>query len=103
MKHSVSHDLGQQRAKQAAEAAMRAYTTKFAKFHPQTRWVTDSRADITFNVKGMNLSGSLEVHEKTIDLDLEVPFLLRPFKSQAISVIEGEIREWIDKARAGQL
>lgn len=103
MKHSVSHDLGQQRAKLAAEAAIAAYSQKFAKYHPQTRWITDSRADISFNVKGMSLSGALEVHEKSIDLDLEVPFLLRPFKSQAISVIESEIREWIDKARAGTL
>jgi Putative polyhydroxyalkanoic acid system protein (PHA_gran_rgn) len=103
MKHSVSHDLGQQRAKQAAEAAIAAYGQKFAKYRPQTQWVSDSRANIAFNVKGMSLSGSLEVHEKTIDLDLEVPFLLRPFKNQAISVIEGEIRHWIDKARAGQI
>ncbi len=103
MKHSVSHDLGQQRAKLAAEAAIAAYSQKFAKYHPQTRWVTDARADISFHVKGMSLSGSIEVLEKSIDLDLEVPFLLRPFKNQAISVIEGEIREWIDKARDGKL
>jgi len=28
---------------------------------------------------------------------------LRPFKNQALGVIEGEIREWIDKARAGKI
>lgn len=103
MKHSVSHDLGQQRAKQAAQAAIAAYEHKFAKYHPQTRWVTDSRAEISFSVKGMHLSGSIEVLERSIDLDMDVPFLLRPFKNQAIGVIEGEIREWIDKARAGQI
>jgi len=103
MKHSVSHDLGQERAKQAAEAAIKSYGQKFAKYNPQTRWVTPNRADIAFTVKGISLSGSLEVQEKTIDLDMDVPFLLRPFKNQALGVIEGEIREWIDKARAGQL
>ena len=103
MKHSVSHDLGQQRAKQAAQAAIAAYEQKFAKFHPQTRWVSDSRADISFSVKGISLKGSLEVLDRSIDLDMDVPFLLRPFKNQAIGVIEGEIREWIDKARAGQI
>ena len=103
MKHSVSHDLGQERAKQAAEAAIKSYGEKFAKYHPQTRWVTPNRAEISFTVKGIHLSGSIEVREREIDLDMEVPFLLRPFKSQAISVIEGEIREWIDKARAGQV
>ncbi len=103
MKHSVPHDLGQERAKQAAEAAIAAYAQKFAKYHPQSRWVTPTRADISFSIKGMSLSGSLEVQAKSIDLDLEVPFLLRPFKNQALGVIEGEIRECIEKARAGQV
>ena len=103
MKHSVSHDLGQDRAKQAAEAAIKSYTEKFAKFQPRTQWVTPQRAEISFNVKGISLSGAIEVRATTIDLDMDVPFLLRPFKNQALSVIEGEIREWIDKARAGQV
>src|SRR5262245_33939675 len=103
MKHSVPHDLGQDRAKQAAEAALGAYAQKFAKYHPKTTWVTPNKAEIAFTVKGMHLSGSIEVQPKTIDLDMEVPFLLRPFKNQAIGVIEGEIREWIEKARSGQL
>jgi hypothetical protein len=103
MKHSVPHDLGQARAKQAAEAAMAAYSQKFAKYQPRTSWSSPSRATISFNVKGMTLSGSLEVLDKTIDLELDVPFLLRPFKNQAVHVIEGEIREWIDKARTGAL
>jgi len=33
-------------------------------------------------------------------LDIDVPFLLRPFKSQALGVIEGEINEWIKKAKS---
>ena len=103
MKHSVSHDLGQDRAKQAAETAIKSYAEKFAKFQPQTRWVSPSRAEISFNVKGINLRGALEVLPTTIDLDMDVPFLLRPFKNQALSVIEAEIREWIEKARAGQV
>ena len=103
MKHSVTHDLGQERAKQAADAAIAAYAQKFAKYQPQTTWTSPTRANISFNIKGMKLSGSLEVLPRSIDLDLDVPFLLRPFKSQAISVIEAEIREWIDKARSGNV
>jgi hypothetical protein len=103
MKHSVPHDLGQERAKQAAEAAIAAYAQKFAKYTPQTTWVGPNKANISFNIKGMKLSGSIEVLAKSIDLDLEVPFLLRPFKSQAVHVIESEIKEWIDKARSGSV
>jgi len=54
-------------------------------------------------VKGMALRGALEVLPTAIELDLEVPFLLRPFKGQAISVIEGEIKDWIAKARTGAI
>ena len=103
MKHSVPHDLGQERAKKAAEAALASYTQKFAKYRPSAQWLSANKAQISFSVKGMTLSGSMEIQPTTIDLDMDVPFLLRPFKNQALGVIEGEIREWIDKARAGSL
>jgi len=101
MKHSVPHDLGQERAKKVTEQALSTYAQKFAKYNPKTTWVSPSRAQISFSVKGMSLSGSVEVRDKAIDLDLDVPFLLRPFQGQAISVIEGEIKEWLSKEKAG--
>ena len=100
MKHSVPHDLGQERAKKVAESALSAYSQKYATYNPQVKWTGPNRAEISFKVKGMSLSGTLEVLDRSIDLDIEVPFLLRPFKSQALSVIEGEINEWISKAKA---
>lgn len=100
MKHSVPHDLGQERAKKVAESALTAYARKYANYNPQVTWPSANRADIAFKVKGMALNGSLEVLERSIDLDIDVPFLLRPFKSQALGVIESEINEWIKKAKA---
>jgi hypothetical protein len=100
MKHVVPHDLGQQRAKKVAESALASYADKFAKYSPSVRWVSDNRADIAFTVKGMSLGGSLEVLERAIEMDLDVPFFLRPFKGQALGVIEAEINEWIAKAKA---
>jgi hypothetical protein len=101
MKHVVSHDLGQERAKAAAEAAFGAYAQKFAKYSPKVSWTSTNTAQISFQVKGFTLSGSLEVLPRSIEMDLDVPFLLRPFKGQALSVIEGEINEWIQKAKTG--
>ena len=99
MKHSVHHDLGQERAKKVAESALSTYAQKYANYNPQVIWKGPNKADISFKVKGMSLSGSLEVLDKTIDLDMDVPFLLRPFKNQALGVIEGEIKDWIKKAK----
>ena len=100
MKHTVAHDLGQERAKKVTESALSAYAEKFAKYSPKTTWTTPNSAKISFNVKGMNLSGSVEVKDNSIDLDLDVPFLLRPFQGQAISVIETEIKSWLAKEKA---
>lgn len=103
MKHTVNHDLGQDKAKRVALAAIDSYKARFAEYQPKANWVNDQHADISFSVKGITLSGSMEVGPKTIDMDLEVPFLLRPFKGKAMGVIEEEIRKWIGKAKAGEI
>lgn len=103
MKHSVPHDLGAQRAKQVAEAAFNAYKQRYAEYDPKATWTSDRHADIAFAVKGIHLSGTMDINDSSIDMDLDVPFLLRPFKGKALQVIEDEIRVWIEKAKAGQI
>jgi hypothetical protein len=103
MKHAVPHDLGQELAKKVAVAAFASYAQKFAKYSPTANWTSDRQANISFSVKGMTLTGSLEVSATAIEMDLNVPFLLKPFKGTAISVIEGEIKAWIQKAKAGEI
>jgi hypothetical protein len=103
MKHVVPHDLGQERAKQVATAAMDSYAKKLAKYSPRTSWVSDGRASISFSVKGMTLNGAIEVTAQTFEMELDVPFLLRPFQGTAIKVIEDEIRGWMAKAKAGTI
>ena len=103
MKHQVRHDLGKPLAKKAAVAAFDAYQQRFGKYHPTAQWVQDDKADISFSVGGKKLKGSLEVNDRSIDMELDVPFLLRPFQGQAIGVIEGEINNWISKAKTGQI
>lgn len=103
MKHSVAHELGMEKAKQAAEAAIESYKKRFAEYKPQAHWSNDRRAEISFSVKGLTLRGALEVQPSSIDMDLDVPFMLRPFKGKALSVIESEIKAWVKKAEAGEL
>lgn len=103
MKHSVEHGLSRDEAKRVAEAAIKSYSERFSEFSPTCTWTSDYAAQIGFSVKGMSLSGGLEVGEAAIDLALEVPFLLRPFKGKALGVIEEEIRRWVDKSKAGEL
>jgi hypothetical protein len=103
MKHAVPHDLGPDRAKLVAESAIASYEKRFEKYQAKARWISPTRAEIAFSVKGMSLSGTLEVLPKAIEMDLDVPFFLRPFKGTAISVIEDEIKSWLAKAKAGEI
>jgi hypothetical protein len=103
MKHKVPHDLGQEKAQLVAKKAFDAYKERFAKYNPTATWADDSHAKISFSAKGMTLSGDVEVNPSDITLDLDVPFLLRPFKGKAVAIIEEEIQKWIGKAKAGEL
>ena len=103
MKHSVSHSLGREMARKVARSAFEAYSKRFAEYNPSTHWRTDDEADISFSVKGMALKGALSVAESSIDLDLQVPFMLKPFKGKALAVIEKEIKEWVGKAERGEI
>jgi hypothetical protein len=103
MKHAVHHNLGQEKAKQVAQAAFAAYQDRYAKYAPQANWVSDRRAEISFSVKGMKLSGAMQVSPTEIEMELDVPFVLRPFKGKALGVIEEEIKKWISKAQAGEI
>jgi len=103
MKHLVHHGLGQERAKQVADSALKSYAEKFSQYSPRSTWSSPTRADISFSVKGMTLNGSLDIKDKDYELDLDVPFLLRPFKGTALSVIEEEIQKWVSKAKSGEV
>ena len=103
MRHVVKHALDKNLAKQATLKAWESYQTRFAEYSPSATWVNDDRADVTFRVKGVTLRGALEIEPSGIGLELEVPFLFRPFKKIAIAKIDQEIRTWVDKAERGEL
>ena len=103
MKHVIKHDLDFELAKKAAVKAAERYTAKFAKYDAKTEWTSDTHADISFKVKGLDLSASMDLEPNQMSVDMEVPFLLRPFKRKALSVVEEVIQKWINKAKNGEL
>jgi hypothetical protein len=103
MKHVMQHDLEPALAKKAAEMAFTAYAQKYAAYHPRLVWKTETRAEVTFHAKGINVRGDIELLPKAISFDLEVPFVLRLFKNKAIEVMDRELRVWVDKAKRGEL
>lgn len=103
MKHSVSHSLGQATARTVARSAIDSYSARFSEYNPTVQWKNDDEAAIGFSVKGVSLKGAVTITDKSFDLELDVPFLLKPFQGKAIGIIENEIKEWMGKAQRGEL
>ena len=103
MKHVIRHNLDIDEARTVARKALESYADRLSEYSPRVGWPRDNRAEVSFSVKGVNLSGTVDVSPSTYELDLEVPFLLRVFKKKAIAVIDREINVWLTKARNGEL
>src|SRR5262245_57733930 len=103
MKHQIAHDLEESVAKEVAVRAFESYQKRFSDYQPRMNWVSDKDARIEFSVKGLTLNGSIGIKPRAIELDLDVPFVFRLFKSKAIDVIEREVKTWIVKAKRGEL
>lgn len=103
MKHKIRHGLEHDLARRVTHKAFESYQQRYARFDPQADWVTEDRADVSFSVKGVSLEGSLEITDEDVVVDLDVPFVFKPFRKKAVGVIESEIRDWIDKAKRGDI
>ncbi|MCP4502212.1 MAG: hypothetical protein GY822_19820 [Deltaproteobacteria bacterium] len=103
MKHSVPHDLDKDLARKATQKALDSYAARFSNYNATVNWLNDDDAEISFAAKGIKLKGIFQVCDSKVDMDLDVPFLLRAFQKKAIKIIDEEIREWVGKAKAGEL
>jgi hypothetical protein len=103
MKHSLPHSLGLETARKVVRSAFETYSQRFSEFAPRTTWSGDDMATVSFSAKGMSIQGTVLVRATSIDVDLEVPFLLRPFQGKAVEVLERELQKWIHKASSGEL
>ncbi|NNE19227.1 MAG: hypothetical protein HKN10_12205 [Myxococcales bacterium] len=104
MEHIIKHDLSPELAKKAADKAAEHYTKKWEKYDAKSTWVTDDTAEITFRVKGVNVSASVEMQPGQAVIEMQkVPLLLRPFKNMALDVVHRMMAKWIERARNGEL
>ena len=103
VKHEIPHDLEMDMAKAVARKAVESYQERFASYGLTSNWTSDTKVDLTFNVKGKKLAGGLTVFGDRLVFELDVPFVFRVFTGQATKIIDAETREWIAKAKAGEI
>ena len=104
MQHIIKHDLSPDLAKKAATRAAEHYTKKWEKYDAKSTWVTDTKAEITFRVKGVSVAATVDMQPGQAVIEMQkVPLLLRPFKNMALDVVHRMMEKWIDRARNGEL
>lgn len=102
-KHHIDHDLDHAMARRVTRKALESYRDSFPELKPGGEWLDEYNARLWFTAPGARLEGRVKVLASSIELELDVPFIFRPFRKQAIRVIEEEVQEWIEKAKAGDL
>jgi len=104
MKHRITHDLSIDLARRATRAALNAYKASFPQFSPGDSWITEDRAEVWFVTPVGRIEGAITVDDKAVLLALDkLPWAARPFRRQAVRIIEDEVKAWIEKARNGEL
>ena len=104
MKHSIPHDLSHPLARKAVRKALETYKSQFPEFKPDGKWQDDDSVRLWFSPPGGRIEGWVRVNPQNVELDLDkVPFIYKVFKKRAIKVIEDEVKEWIQRARNGEL
>jgi len=100
MTHEIRHGLTVEQASRAAHLALDEYLARYASRGLTGSWSGDTRAEIAFAAKGMHVTATVEILADVLRVEANVPFVLRVFKTQAISAVEREAHKWIDQVKA---
>jgi hypothetical protein len=66
------------------------------------RWAGDDLELALFSA-GRSLSGWFRLREREIEVDVELPWALRPFAAPMMNKTEEGLRAWIERAQRGEL
>jgi hypothetical protein len=103
MKHVIEHGLDAATAHKVTERAFAEYRARYPSYDPTLTWTSERVAKVGLSAKGVKLAGAVTLREHAIDVELEVPLLLRVFQKRAVEVIDREVRAWVERARGGDI
>ncbi len=99
MKQTIAHDLSMELARQAANAALADFQRRFPHAHITPEWLSADEAIVAFSIRGFHLNPRIRLRPGAIDVEMDIPFLARPFEGRARARIERELALWLDRAR----
>ncbi len=98
MKYSKAHGLGStERARALVDEAFAYYREQFASYNPVATWSSPEQGPLTVEALGKKLAVHVSLTNDRVDLEGDLPLLLRPFSSKITSVLDGKIAEWATK------
>ena len=98
MKHRVQHPLASEEAKELLDRALDTYREHYAEYSLETGWVDDDTAAVGFQVTGKKIDGQIRVREDGYEIDLDLPWVFRPFRKKIARSLDREFARWIEKA-----
>jgi hypothetical protein len=98
MRHSVHHELEPARAKAMLDRALDTYRAHYAEHGVETAWIDERTAEIGFELTGSKVDGRITVCEDCFDIDLDLPWILRPFSRRIAHSFEQELQRWMAQA-----
>ena len=90
MRHRIERSCGPARTRRILDEAFAAYAERYARYRPHLKWYDDSRAAFGFRVRGLKVTGTLSLLADAIDLEVQVPWMLRPLHDLARRTIDAE-------------
>jgi hypothetical protein len=103
MRHSIKHALSPEQLRLAVSKFAEVYCQRFQEYGTTAEWKTEDRMEVQFKVKGIRLSGALDLRPDEISIDMDVPLPFHLFRSRAVKTIEETVQPWLDQAARGEL
>jgi hypothetical protein len=103
LRHTIKHELPPEQLRRAVSKFAEVYCERYKQYETSAEWRADDCVEVRFRVKGVKLSGRLELRPSEIGIDMDVPLPLRLFKSRAVQSIEETVKPWLAAAKRGEL
>jgi hypothetical protein len=101
MVHTIPHDLSPEAVRQTLQAALGEYQARYPAYHPELRFLSEERAELSFQARGRRLHGTVDLLPGRLVIDFKVPLLFRVFEGRVRQIVDREVTRWLAGAARG--
>src|SRR4051794_39555199 len=100
MKHRFLHGVDQDRAANAVKQAFQHYHRRYPNYGLDLAWTGPFSATLSFRAKGLAIRCDLAIEPDAVEVEVDLPLILRPFQGRVKTLAEREARVWIERLSA---